>query len=56
VVEEVLRWEAPVQNSIWRFAATDIEIGRVTIRRGDAIIIGLSPANRDPGFRSPASI
>jgi cytochrome P450 len=47
VVEEVLRWEAPVQNSIWRFAATDIEIGGVTIRRGDAIIIGLSPANRD---------
>jgi len=47
VIEEVLRWEAPVQNSIWRFAATDLEIGGVTIPQGDAIIIGLSPANRD---------
>jgi cytochrome P450 len=47
VVEEVLRWDGPVQNSIWRFAATDIEIEGVTIPKGDAIIIGLNAADRD---------
>jgi cytochrome P450 len=47
VVEEVLRWDGPVQNSIWRFAATDIEIDGVTIPQGDAIIVGLNAADRD---------
>jgi cytochrome P450 len=46
-IEEVLRWDGPVQNSIWRFATRDIELGGVTIPKGDAIIVGLSPANRD---------
>lgn len=46
-IEEVLRWDAPIQNSIWRFAMTDIEIDGVKIPSGDAIIVGLSAANRD---------
>jgi cytochrome P450 len=46
-IEEVLRWDGPIQNSIWRFAATDIDIEGVRIPRGDAIIVGLAAANRD---------
>lgn len=53
-IEEVLRWDGPIQNSIWRFATTDIEIGEVTIPRGDAIIIALAAADRDERrFPSP---
>jgi cytochrome P450 len=46
-IEEALRWDGPIQNSIWRFAATDIAIEGVTIPKGDAIIVGLAAANRD---------
>ena len=46
-IEEVLRWDGPIQNSIWRFAAVDIEVGGVKIPRGDAIVVGLAAANRD---------
>jgi cytochrome P450 len=46
-IEEVLRWDGPIQNSVWRFAATDIEVDGVTIPRGDAIIIALAAVNRD---------
>jgi cytochrome P450 len=46
-IEEVLRWDGPIQNSIWRFATADIQVGDVTIPRGDAIIVGLAAANRD---------
>lgn len=46
-IEEVLRRDGPIQNSIWRFATTDIKIGEVTIPCGDAIIIALAAAGRD---------
>jgi cytochrome P450 len=46
-IEEVLRWEGPIQNSIWRFAAADLEIDGVRIPRGDAVIVGLAAADRD---------
>ncbi|MBS2962382.1 cytochrome P450 [Actinocrinis puniceicyclus] len=47
VIDEVLRWDAPIQNSLWRFATEDVEIGGRLIRRGDAVIVALSCANRD---------
>lgn len=46
-IEEVLRWDGPIQNSIWRFASTDLDIEGVRIPRGDAIIVGLAAADRD---------
>ncbi len=46
-IEEVLRWEGPIQNSIWRFAATDLDIEGVRIPKGDAVIVGLAAADRD---------
>ncbi len=54
VVEEVLRMAAPGQLGLPRYAHADIEIGGVTIRTGDAVLIYTSAANRDArAFRDP---
>jgi len=48
VVEEVLRTTSAHNFGLMRYANEDIEIGGVTIRRGDLVIISESAANRDP--------
>jgi cytochrome P450 len=48
-VEELLRFDSPVERSITRWAATDVELGSETIRRGDLVIAVIGSANRDPG-------
>ncbi|MFF4905964.1 cytochrome P450 [Streptomyces sp. NPDC001260] len=53
VVEETLRYEGPVENATFRFAAETLEIGGTKIMRGDAVMIGLSAADRDAS-RYPA--
>ena len=47
-VEEVLRYEGPVERTLNRWAATDVELGGQTIRRGDLVIAILNAADRDP--------
>ncbi len=47
-VEEVLRYEGPVERTINRWAATDVELGGQTIRRGETVIAILGAADRDP--------
>lgn len=47
VVLEVVRHDAPVQNTR-RFVAEDGRIGGVDMRAGDAILVVLAAANRDP--------
>lgn len=47
-VEELLRFEAPVQNAIRRFATEDVEIGGVTIPAGGAVVLSIGSAGRDP--------
>ena len=47
-VEEVLRYEGPVERALNRWAATDVELGGQTIRRGEAVIGILGSAGRDP--------
>ena len=47
-VEEILRFEGPVERSLNRWAATDVELGGKTIRRGDLVIPILAAADRDP--------
>jgi cytochrome P450 len=47
-VEELLRFDSPVERSITRWATTDVELGSQTIRRGDLVIAVLGSANRDP--------
>lgn len=46
-VEEILRLAAPSLHGLPRYAHEDIEIGGVTIRRGEAVVITPGAANRD---------
>jgi cytochrome P450 len=46
-VEEILRIAAPGGVGLLRYAHEDVEIGGVTIARGDAVIISSNAANRD---------
>ena len=47
-IEEVLRYEGPVERTLNRWAATDVELGGHTIRRGQLVIAILNSADRDP--------
>jgi cytochrome P450 len=46
-VEELLRYDAPVPHSTFRYAVAPVEIGGVTIPAGAQVIICLAAANRD---------
>ncbi|MFF3846434.1 cytochrome P450 [Streptomyces sp. NPDC002328] len=48
-VEEALRYEGPVENATFRFAAEPLEIAGTSIASGDAVMIGLTAADRDAG-------
>jgi cytochrome P450 len=49
VVEETLRFDAPVQHMPLRYAAEDIDLGEdVVIRRGDLVLMGFGAGGRDP--------
>jgi len=48
VIEETLRVQAPVAHLPFRFAVQDVEIGGVTIRRGDPVLIHFAAIGRDP--------
>ena len=47
-IEEALRYEGPVERALNRWAATDVELGGQTIRRGSLVIAILGAADRDP--------
>ena len=47
-IEELLRFESPVERALTRWAATDVELGGHTIRRGELVVAVLGAANRDP--------
>lgn len=46
-VEELLRFEGPVERALTRWATTDVEVDGHTIRRGEAVIAIIGSANRD---------
>ncbi|QRP49322.1 cytochrome P450 [Amycolatopsis sp. FDAARGOS 1241] len=46
-VEEILRMSAPGGLGLLRYAHEDVELGGVTINRGDAVMISTASANRD---------
>ena len=48
VVEEALRWQAPVPYLLLRYAVEDIDLDGLTIPQGDAIVAGYAAAGRDP--------
>lgn len=47
-VEEMLRYDGPVQHATYRFAATDLELGGVSIEAGSSVLVALAAADRDP--------
>ena len=48
LVEELLRYEPPVQINPKYMALDDVELGDVTIPKGSRVILALAAANRDP--------
>jgi cytochrome P450/3-oxoacyl-[acyl-carrier-protein] synthase III len=48
VVDETLRWQAPVPNLPLRYAIEDISADGAEIRKGDAILVSFGAAGRDP--------
>ncbi len=49
-VEELMRWLSVVNSGSPRLATRDVELGGVTIRRGDLVSFNLPAANRDSGL------
>ncbi len=47
-VEELLRWDGSAHNALRRFAIEDMEIGGTRIEKGDAVVLSIASANRDP--------
>ncbi|MEO3745424.1 cytochrome P450 [Plantactinospora sp. B5E13] len=47
VIEELLRYEGPVQSSTFRTALEPVEIGGQMIPAGATVVVSLSSANRD---------
>jgi cytochrome P450 len=47
-VEELLRFDGPLQVATFRLTAEPVDIGGVTIPAGEIVIAGLLAANRDP--------
>ncbi|MER5214375.1 cytochrome P450 [Streptomyces sp. NPDC002838] len=52
-VEEMLRYEGPVENATFRYAAEPLEIAGTPVEKGDPVMIGLTAADRDAA-RYPA--
>ncbi|MFI6997009.1 cytochrome P450 [Nocardia sp. NPDC050175] len=50
VVEETLRYEAPVAHLPLRYAVDDIDIGDIRIPKGEAILASYAGAGRDPNL------
>ncbi|MEO3973566.1 cytochrome P450 [Streptomyces sp. CAU 1734] len=55
VIEETLRFEAPVAHLPMRFAIEDISFGDLTIRKGDAILASYAAANRHEDLHGPTA-
>jgi cytochrome P450 len=56
-VEELIRYDGPVERTLNRWAAVDVELGGQTIRRGDNVIVILGAADRDPErFEAPDTL
>jgi cytochrome P450 len=53
-IEELLRYDSPVERTLNRWATVDVELGGKTIKRGDNVIVILGSADRDPArFADP---
>jgi cytochrome P450 len=48
-IEEMMRWDAPVPHSTFRYATEDVALGGAVVPANSQVIISLAAANRDPG-------
>jgi cytochrome P450 len=56
-VEELIRYDGPVERTLNRWAAVDVELGGQTIRRGETVIVVLGAADHDPErFEEPDTL
>jgi cytochrome P450 len=56
-VEELIRYDGPVERTLTRWAAVDVELRGRTIRCGEAVVVLLGAADRDPErFEAPDSL
>ncbi|MFW6695528.1 cytochrome P450 family protein [Streptomyces sp. MAR4 CNX-425] len=56
-VEELLRFDGPVEMATWRYATEALEIGGVAVAEGDPVLVVLAAADRDPArFDAPATL
>lgn len=55
-IEEMLRFDAPVQRALFRAALEDVEIGGQVVRKGEQVSAVIGAGNRDPrAFPEPDS-
>jgi cytochrome P450 len=47
-VEELLRYDGPVETSTERFASEDVPIGETVIPKGEMVLVVIAAADRDP--------
>ena len=47
-IEEILRWDAPVPHSTFRYTTQDVAFGGIVIPAFAQVLISLAAANRDP--------
>jgi len=53
-IEELLRYDGPVETSTNRFVSTDLTFGGKQMQRGDLVVVVLAGADRDPAqFHQP---
>jgi cytochrome P450 len=56
-IEEILRWDAPVPHSTFRYATQDVTLGGTVIPAFARMIISLAAANRDPArYANPQTL
>ncbi|AQT72818.1 cytochrome P450 family protein [Streptomyces sp. fd1-xmd] len=56
-VEELLRYDGPVELATWRFATEPLTLGGERIETGDPVLVVLAAADRDPArFTDPDTL
>jgi cytochrome P450 len=56
-VEELLRYDGPVELATWRYATQDLRIGGQRVAVGDPVLVVLAAADRDPArFAEPDTL
>jgi cytochrome P450 len=56
-IEELLRYDGPVELATWRFAMEPLTIGGQLVAAGDPVLVVLAAADRDPArFADPDTL